>query len=122
MKVKKIGIKSRKQFEGELKELGKALDQGRKVTPIRGEFFESLEAARSVLTEKRLELWRLTRDKKPRSILDLAHLARRDFRGVQRDVALLVAVGLVTLKYGKGKRGDPQQPVSLADSLSLEVA
>ena len=123
MKVKTIRIKSRDEFESELKDLGKAWDNGKKLEkPIKGEFFESLEAVRGVLTEKRLELWRLIRDQKPGSILELAQMAERDFRGVHRDVSLLVGVGLVTLKAGKGKRGDVQRPVSLADSLSLEVA
>ncbi len=123
MKIKTIRIKPRDEFENELRELGSAWDSGKKIgKSIKGEFFESLEAVRSVLTEKRLELWRLIRDQKPGSILELSQLAERDFRGVHRDVSLLVSVGLVTLKAGKGKRGDVRRPISLAHRLSLDVA
>jgi predicted transcriptional regulator len=107
MRVKKIRIKTKDEFYDGL---------------LKGEFFESLEAVRNVLTEKRLELWRLIRDETPGSILELSKLAKRNFKSVYQDVAMLVAVGLVELKKEKGKRGDTQRPVSLADTLQLEVA
>jgi predicted transcriptional regulator len=102
--------------------VAKVLDRGGKPKPLRGEYFESLEAVRNVLTEKRLELWRTIRDRHPASILELSRFAERDFKSVHRDVAVLVAVGLVELKKSKGQRGDTQKPTSLADALTLEVA
>lgn len=122
MKTKKIRIKTKDEFFSESLEAAKALDRGKKPKRLRGEYFESLEAVRNVLTEKRLSLWRLIRDKHPGSILELSKFADRDFKSVHRDVSVLVAVGLVELKKEKGSRGNTQRPTSLADSLILEVA
>ena len=65
MKTKKIVIKSREELEAENLEFARRVDRGQKVKPVRGEFFESLEAVRVFLTEKRLELWRAIRDRAP---------------------------------------------------------
>jgi predicted transcriptional regulator len=67
-------------------------------------YFQDLETARSVLTEGRLSLLRLIREKKPDSVADLARLAKRDFRGVYADVELLKDMGLVMApKASRGK-------------------
>lgn len=71
------------------------MDRGGKPKRLRGEYFESLEAIRNVLTEKRRALWRLIRDERPESILELSKIAGRDFKSVHRDVSVLVSVGLV---------------------------
>jgi predicted transcriptional regulator len=122
MKIKKIRIKAKNEFFSALEKAAAQLDRGKRVKPMRGEFFESLDAVRNVLTEKRLELWHRIRDDKPGSILELSKLVDRDFKSVHRDVAMLVAVGLVELRELKGTRGNVQKPVSLADTLLLEVA
>ena len=122
MKIKKIRIKSREAFDQDLRAVARAFDQGKTIKPIQGEYFESLDAVRSVLTDKRLELWRTIRDQKPNSISTLAEMVGRGFRGVHRDVKLLETLGLVSLKRTKGPRGDLQHPVSLADELQLAVA
>jgi predicted transcriptional regulator len=122
MKTKKIRIKTKDEFFGDVFAAAKTLDRGGKPQKLRGEYFESLEAVRNVLTEKRLALWRLIRDRRPDSILELSKLAGRDFKSIHRDVSVLVSVGLVELVKGKGQRGDTQKPTSLADALMLEVA
>ncbi|MBI3556558.1 MAG: hypothetical protein HY074_09870 [Deltaproteobacteria bacterium] len=123
MKVKKIRIKSREDYSNELRTVARALDRG--VTPkkaVTGEYFESLDAVRVVLTDKRLELWRAIRDKRPDSISSLAKMVHRGFKAVYRDLLLLESLGLITFKKTKGKRGDLQAPVSLVDELQLAVA
>ena len=122
MKIKKIRIKSKEEFNRDIRAAARALDQGKNLKPSKGEFFESLDAVRSVLTDKRLELWRTIRDKKPDSISTLSEMVSRHFRGVYRDVKLLETLGLVSLKKTKGDRGDLQRPISLADELVLAVA
>ena len=121
MRIKRIRIKSREAFDSDLMRVAKALDQGEKPEPMRGEFFESLDAVRNVLTEKRLELWRIIRDRKPDSITTLTKMAKRNFKAVYRDLLLLQSVGLITFKKAKGKRGDVQSPVCLVDELHLAV-
>ena len=122
MKTKKIKIKTKDEFYDEVIASAKALDRGGRAKRLRGEYFESLEAVRNVLTEKRLALWRLIRNQHPDSILGLSKLAHRDFKSVHRDVSVLVSVGLVELVKGRGQRGDTKRPMSLADALTLEVA
>ena len=123
MKIGKIRIKLREQFNRELRGVARALDQGQ--TPkkaITGEYFESLDAVRVVLTDKRLNLWRTIRDTKPVSITSLAKAVQRGFKAVYRDLLLLEDLGLITFKKTKGKRGDLQAPISLVDELRLAVA
>jgi len=122
MKTMKIKIKSRADFDAELRSMAKALDDGRRVKKQDGFYFESIDAVRKVLTDNRLRVWRTVRDKKPKSISELARLLHRDFRVVHGDVSLLVEVGLIKLKKGKGNRGDTQIPISRADKIVLAVA
>ena len=93
MKVKRIRVKSKEDF-----------------------FYELEEVA------KRLAPWHMIRGERPRSILELSRMTKRDFKSVHRDVAVLVGAGIVEPKEGKGARGNTQQPLNLADSLLLEVA
>ena len=122
MRTKKIRIKSRVDFNAELLKAARKIDRGEKIKEQRGEYFESLDAVRNVLTPRRPELWHLVRDRKPVSISNLAVLADRDFKSVYQDVRLLVAVGIVDLRETRGKGGERLVPISLADTLTLEVA
>lgn len=122
MKVKKIKIKSRASFANDLRTVARSLDKKQVPKKITGEYFESLDAVRKVLTDKRLVLWRTVRDKKPDSISALAKIVDRGFRAVYRDLLLLEEFGLITFKPGKGTRGDVQSPVSLVDELQVAVA
>jgi len=122
MKTKKIIIKSRREFDDETLKFFRKLDRGEKVKPLKGEFFESLEAVRNFLTEKRLELWRIIRDKEPQSLTELARLVMRDYKDVYQDVSILVEVGLVDLRKPKKAKTRAVKPVSLVDQLEFKVA
>ncbi len=122
MKIKTIVVKSKAEFDRESLAFARKLDKGEKVTPRKGEYFESLEAVRNFLTERRLELWRAIRDKAPKSLTDLAKIVRRDYKDVHHDVSILVDVGLVDLKKPKGAKTRALMPVSLVDQLEFQVA
>lgn len=122
MKTKIIRIKSRSDFEKDLLGAARRIDGRKRTKPVKGEYFESIDAVRNVLTPKRLDLWRTIRDRKPRSISELARLARRNFKSVYQDVQLLVAVGLVELRTPKTETGTQLRPRALAHTLKLEVA
>lgn len=122
MRTKRIRIKSRVDFNAELLNTARKIDRGEVIKEHRGEYFESLDAVRNVLTSRRLELWHLIRDRKPESISNLAVMADRDFKSVYQDVRLLVAIGIVDLREIHGKGGKRLVPISLADTLTLEVA
>ncbi len=122
MKTKRIIIKSREEFDAETLKVARALDRGEKVKTQRGEYFESLEVVRNFLTEKRLELWRVIRDKAPPSLTELAKIVHRDYKDVHQDISILIEVGLVDLKKPKGAKTRALKPVSLADQLEFQVA
>ncbi len=122
MKTKRIVIKSREEFDTESLQFARRLDRGEKVKPVKGEYFESLDAVRNFLTEKRLELWRMIRDQEPKSLTDLAKMARRDYKDVHQDVSILVEVGLVDLRKPKDAKTRALKPVSIVDALEFRVA
>ena len=122
MKTRRITIRARADLRQELSEAARQWDKGTKGRHIQGEYFESIDAVRRILTPGRLRLWQLIGDKKPESIAGLAAMAGRNFKSVHQDIQLLIAVGLVGQRETRGKRGTRQEPRSLADSLTLEVA
>lgn len=124
MKTMKIKIQSRDVMNKELKSLAKSIDkkQYKKSSKQNDIFFESLTAVRKILTDKRLEVWRAIRDRRPESITHLAEILDRGFRSVHRDVVLLKELGLIQLTEGPGRRGNVQQLISLYDELILAVA
>jgi len=91
-------------FEG-FRKTWKALEQGKEVKRQGGTYFTSLEAARKVLTPKRLELLRTIRRESPDSLYRLARLVGRDLKNVQEDVRALAELGLVSLKKTRGASG-----------------
>lgn len=122
MKTKRIVIKSRAEMESEDLTFAKRLDRGEKVKPLKGEFFESLEAVRTFLTENRLELWRVVRDDEPNSLTDLAQRVNRDYKSVHDDVMILAEAGLVDLRKPKGAKTRVLKPVSIVDQIEFKVA
>lgn len=99
MKTLEIQIKSREQADAEFASAFKS-GKPRKGAAKAGVFFTSLEAVRTLLTDKRMELLHLIREHSPRSINQLASIADRDFKNVHTDIMLLKSYGLVQL----GKR------------------
>ena len=101
MKTLEIQIKSREQADDEFTASFKS-EKTRKGAAKAGIFFTSLEAVRTLLTDKRMELLHLIREHSPRSINQLASIADRDFKNVHTDIMLLKQYGLVQLaRQGK---------------------
>lgn len=87
------------------RETWKAVEQGKKVERQGGTYFTSLEAARKVLTPRRMQLLRAIRREAPGSLNRLAQLVGRDLENVQEDVRALAAHGLVSLKKDRSVSG-----------------
>ncbi|GMT42059.1 MAG: hypothetical protein IEMM0002_0470 [bacterium] len=123
MKVKKIkiGIKPTWEFMAEAEEFMKRMAKGKKATRETGVFFEDLTTMRKVLTEKRMELVRTIKRKKPSSVYALAKLLGRDIKNVMKDLEYLEAVGLVDLRKSKSGRGETIPSVKY-DKIELEIA
>jgi predicted transcriptional regulator len=91
-----------------LEDFGRTWAAAEEERPLRrraGKSFTSLDAARKVLTPKRLQLLRAIRRAQPESLTRLARLLGRDLRHVQEDVETLLAHGLVALKKTRAISG-----------------
>jgi predicted transcriptional regulator len=100
MKIKKIaiGIKGLKESLTDFAETWKKLEAGKGVKKEEGIYFESVDAMRSVLTNKRLLILKTIKEKEPGSVYELAKLLNRDQKNISQDIKLLAEVGLVTLE------------------------
>lgn len=120
MKVRrvKIGIKGVEELLEGAKEVMKKLEQGEKVKKRTGVYFTSLEAFRKALTPKRLELLHIIKTQRPKSINELARMARRDIKNIADDVKYLGQVGLI-----EKQEGDREvRPFVNYDKIDLEIA
>jgi len=121
LKTLEIKIKSWKEGLKEAGQVMKDLQAGKKVKSKKPEvYFDSLDAVRSVLTDKRLELLRLVREYKPKSVKELARIAHRDFKLVYEDVERIKELGLITAS--QAKRGVPTQLKSDTDQIQVLIA
>ncbi len=98
MKTFDIQIQSETESRREFIEAFKAAQTKKYFKPIIGVSFVSLEAVRNLLTEKRLEILHVIREKHPKSIYQLAKLTKRNFRNVYDDVQTLKYYGLIKMK------------------------
>ncbi len=92
----------------------------KKVQKQQGEYFESLEAVRAALTETRLALLRVIRKRKPKSVAELARIAKRDFKAVYRDVEVLRDLGLI--QVADRRRGASSPLRSTTTEIVLRIA
>jgi predicted transcriptional regulator len=100
MKVKKIdiGIKGLKESLKDFADTWKKLESGNRVKKEEGIYFDSIDTMRAVLTNKRLLILKVIRERKPASVYELAKILGRDIKNVNQDLKLLSDSGLVTLE------------------------
>ena len=98
----------------------RAIQAKTKVRKQKGEYFESLEAVRAALTETRLALLRVIRKRKPKSVAELARIAKRDFKSVYRDVEALRDLGLI--QVADRRRGASSPLRSTTTEIVLRIA
>ena len=120
MKTKKITIEIR-TLDNTLKEAGdvfEKLKKGQVVAEKSALYFPNLKEMRRVLTEKRLELLRTIKHKKPSSVYELSRILNRDLKNVLQDVAYLADLGIVKVEETKDKK----VPSVAYDRIAFEVA
>jgi|TARA_B100001971_G_C18019600_1_gene446671 predicted transcriptional regulator len=83
--------------------------------------FQSLNQLRKFLTPKRLELLRVVRHKKPKSMYELAKLVDRTPENVNTDVKFLENLGFIEVTKVKDIRKKSVPEVSY-DKMTLEIA
>ena len=117
----KIGIKNLEDVLSNAREVMKKLERGEKVKKESGIYFENLEAFRRALTERRLEMLHVIKEKHPSSVYELAKMLDRDIKNVNMDLEYLKEVGLVEIKRSKEKRERVIPEVNY-DVIELRVA
>jgi predicted transcriptional regulator len=120
MKIKKVnvGIKSVKDALDDARDALKKVAKNEKVKKEVGVYFSSFEAFRKALTPKRLELLHTIKTDNPKSINELARLAKRDIKNVADDVKYLEQIGLIEKRAGEKEI----QPSINYDRIALEIA
>jgi predicted transcriptional regulator len=106
MKIRKfeIGIKPLKERLHEFANVWDKLRHGEKVEERSGIYFESIDAMRKVLTNKRLTILKVIKEEEPNSVYALAKLLGRDLKNVNQDLKMLVDIGLVTVEPVKDNK------------------
>ncbi len=120
MKIKKVHIEI-KSLDAALKEAGEVYESASKGRPVQQKtaiYFGNLKEMRRVLTEKRLELLKAVKDKKPQSVYALAKMLNRDLKNVLQDVEYLKELGIIEVD----ETGDKKIPFVRFDKISFEVA
>jgi predicted transcriptional regulator len=120
MKIKKIFVGVR-PLDDILKEAGETFEQltkGKSVKHKRAIYFTNLKEMRRVLTERRLEILKTIRDRKPSSIYELARMVDRDLKNVLQDLSYLQELGIVAIT----ETGVKKVPHFDYDRISIEVA
>ncbi|MEK6699516.1 MAG: hypothetical protein AABZ10_10815 [Nitrospirota bacterium] len=120
MKIKRIqiGIKS---LDDTLREAGEVFEKvaaGKSVRRRSAIYFRTITEMRRVLTEKRLELIKVIKDRKPSSVYELAKLVHRDLKNVLQDLTYLQELGLVEVT----ETADKKVPEVHFDKIAFEVA
>jgi len=120
----RISIKPTEQFNREIVETFKAIEEGRAVPHGPEISFASLDVFRQFFTEKRLEMLHVIRHRQPGSVYALAKLLKRDFKSVHADLKRLAQLGLVRVRRQKAKtpKGYRAVPVVGYDRIILEMA
>ena len=107
MKIKKVKvlIQPDKGFWKELRQDIKRIDEGeRRLLREESVIFDSIDQFRKVMTNKRIELLKVIKHKKPKSVYELAKLVNRSVDNVNNDVRFLEQLGFIdTEKMRKGR-------------------
>lgn len=113
----KITIRSLEDSFKEAKKFASEIDKGifKKHTPVIS--FSNFKIYKKMLTEKRLELLRTIKSKKPETIKQLSIIINRDFKNVYDDVKMIETIGLLKLK----KTNLGLMPVVLYDEIDIDI-
>lgn len=117
----KLYIEDTGKFRDKLTKELRAIDKRK--TKIIGEdsiSFQSLDQLRAFLTPKRLELLKIIKHKKPKSIYELAKFVGRTSENVNTDIAFLKRLGFVEITKVKDVR-EKSIPEVNYDKMTLEI-
>jgi predicted transcriptional regulator len=120
MRIFEVRIRTRAEANAAFIAAWKLAEAGKPGPGDEGVFFANYEAARSLFTDKRIELLRLIRKHAPTSINQLAKIAARDFKNVYTDVIHFRNLDIVDVPRGK-RVGEPLKVLYDAFNLHATV-
>ena len=123
MKVKniKVGISNTQQILNNFKKAGEAVERGEIPQKSERVYFENINTLKNILTDKKLALLRTIKERKPKSIYELAKMVNRDIKNINADVSKLSELGFITLTKSKTERIRVSPTVNY-DKILLEIA
>ncbi|OAG27542.1 HVO_A0114 family putative DNA-binding protein [Thermodesulfatator autotrophicus] len=123
MRIKnlKIEIRPLDSFVEETIRAFEDVQGGKGIAPREALIFPDVRTLRKVLSEKRLELLRTVKNKKPDSIYELAKLLDRPLRAVQHDVKVLSELGLIEVERTRRKPRDKVRPSVPYRRITIEI-
>ncbi|MFO7737662.1 MAG: ArsR family transcriptional regulator [Desulfatiglandaceae bacterium] len=89
-----------------------------KTVQKRAIYFASLKEMKRVLAERRLEILKTIRDRKPSSVCELPKMVNRDLKNVRQNLSYLKELGIVAIS----ETGAKKVPHFDYDRISIEVA
>jgi len=115
-----VEITPRREAWKELLDVARKVDRGEDVSHERV-VFDSYEAFRRVMTPERLKVLHVIREKRPKSIYELAKLLDRDRRNVIKDLEMLEMLGLVEFEEEKHGKRRSRKPVVPYDEIEVSI-
>jgi predicted transcriptional regulator len=83
--------------------------------------FEGIAVLRQLLSNERARLMNVIKNKKPRSLYELARILGRDFKSVKEDIKLLERLGLVNMVAEKTGNRKRLRPILAIDTLYINL-
>jgi len=118
-----IGIKSVKEMLNEAGDVMERLELGEKVPKKEtGIYFDTLETMRKAITEERIRIIKVIRERQPESIYELAKILGRNIKNVSDDVHYLADIGLIELERAKSNGREKKIPRVKYEKIRLERA
>ena len=116
----KIEVKPFEESMNETIEVVKRIEKGEKIK-LNKIVFNDVETLRSILTTERVRVLHCIKEKKPKSIYELAKMLDRNWRLVAKDVELLSNLGIVKLEK-KEKPKEIIRPIVNFNKMNINVA
>ena len=116
----KIEVRPFEESMNETIEVVKRIEKGEKIK-LNKIVFNDVETLRSILTTERVRVLHCIKEKKPKSIYELAKMLDRNWRLVAKDVELLSNLGIVKLEK-KEKPKEIIRPIVNFNKMNINVA
>ena len=83
--------------------------------------FEGISLLRKILSNEKARILNVVKNRKPKSIYELAKMLKRDFKSVSDDVKLLEKFGFLDMVSEKTGKRERLKPVIVVDALNIVI-